>query len=282
MRRLVLALALTSAAAAQTSPESLAAAWPALTADERAQAMRAAFAGETVGPPFAEAPERYVALLGLALRHDGEPPQRAALTLLAFGAVGIDRGLIRAGTFDALAPLVLQAARSPDAPTRGAAYGALLAFDGDRARAAVVRGTRDPDPGAAAAALGAVYVMGSTVREAALPSVLGALSASLESGPGALAGAAATALGALFRDADGLPPRVDRALRDALADGRPYVQQEALRAVADVGAGAAALRPLVAALAERPPPGWAHLGPNAQATLRRIDGARSSRDPALR
>ena len=283
MRHLVLlALALTAGVDAQTSPESLVAEWPALTAGERARAMRAVFSGDAVQPTFAEAPERYVGLLDLALREPGGPTQPTALTLLAFGGVGIGRGLIEAGTFDPLAPLVLRAASARAAPTREAAYGALLAFDDDRARAALVRGTRDPDAAAAGAALAAVYVLGTTVRDAALPPVLGVLRTSLARDGEALAGAAVTALGALFRDADRLPPEVERALGDALRDGRPYVQQEALRAVADVGAGAAALRPLVAAIADRPPPGAVYLGPNARATLRRLDGARSTRDPVLR
>ena len=97
----------------------------------------------------------------------------------------------------------------------------------------------------------------------------------------ATTGTAVVALGALFRDADRLPTEVEEAFRAAL-NGPPYVQQEALRAVGDVGPGAGGLRPEVEAIAAAPPKGWPFLRGNAEAALRRLDGVPFLRDPGLR
>ena len=277
MRVLVLAVLLASSAAAQTTPAETVAAWPDMTEEERFDAVRAVFVGESAGSTLADDPAAYVPVLSLALDADHAPTRGVALTLLSFGGIGISRGMIAEGTFDALWPGVLRATRAGDARERAAAYSALLAFDGPETVAAVVAGVRDPAPRAAGAALGVIYVLGTTVREAALPVVLAA-----QGGRESMAGAAVLALGALFRDADALPADVEGALRAALTSGRPYVQQEALRAVSDVGPGATGLRREVEALAAAPPEDWDHLGPNAEAALRRIDGAPSTRDPALR
>ena len=274
MRALLLCVLVTSSAAAQTSPAEAVAAWPEMTEAARYGVVQAASAGEWGGPTLADDPAGYAPFLSLALGAKAVRTRGVALTILSFGAVGVRRGMIDPETFDVLKPSVVRSTRAEDARERAVAYGALLAFDGPEVTDALVAGVRDLDGRVVEAALGAVYVLGSTVRPALLTAVLDAQG-------GAAAGAAVLALGALFRDADALPAAVEGALRVALR-GRPYVQQEALGAVADVGPGAAGLRPDVEAIAAAPPEGWGHLGPNAGAALRRLDGARSARDPVLR
>ncbi len=279
---LVLLASCLSSALAQT-PGDLVSAWPSLPDEARTEAMQSLFAGTLAGPSFTDAPEAYVPLLALGLRAEPLAARQIALTVVAFGGIGVQRGMIGPGAFDTLAPHVVRSAAASDPRERAAAYGALLALRTPELMEVLARGVRDADLTAAAAALGSVYVLGPAVRDALYPSVLAVTRTSTTD---TVKGAALGALGALFRDTEtppaALPPEALAVLRAALRDTRVYVQQEGLRAVTDIGSNAQALRADVQTLATHPPASAPHLAGTANAALRRLDGVRSTRDPGLR
>lgn len=192
----------------------------------------------------------------------------AAVARLGFARLG------EAAPPEGLRPLrneVLALTSSPDPEVRReAARAAFLAFgDVEGVLPVLLSLLDDPERRVQVMALEGIQSIGATARPAALGPVLASVHSARWRASETFAGAVVRTLGALMAEASSVPSGVLNALGEGLVDERRFVRQEAMLAIAHVGAAAAPLAERLRHIAEDPTE-EAFMQQNALAALRAV------------